>query len=567
MSDGQGYYAYLPATFIYHDLSLQFVWQINDTYYPGEKAALYVNNTPHGPINKYFVGTAVMQAPFFLVAHALTKLSEYPADGYSPIYQLGVGVAGVFYACLGVWFLFGLLNNQGYSSRVSALTAALALFATNLMYYAVYEPSMSHVYSFCAVSALLYSFAAFTKTEKPRHLVVFAAALGLTVLIRPINGLVVLSLPMLAGNWSGFKQLAKRIFRRKQVLFGVVAITAAVASVQPIIYFLQTGHPFIWPYGDEGFNFLSPEIMNVLFSYRRGLFIYSPILFLALIGFVVGARQQPFKNLWALFFISVIVWVISSWWMWYYGGSFGHRAFIEFIPVFSLGLAGLIQRGIGIIRPPFVMATCLLFTILQQVQTYQYQKQILPYDGITETKYWNLFLRTGKDLQYYYAPALGDGSYSATDSTVLLHHMDEPMDWGNEHLLSDEDAYSGRMCSKMGGTDQYGITFRYSPSNSQHLINTIRVRARIKSNSTTTDLAFICTVEDSAGHSKYWSSRLLRPQLPWGNRWGIAASLFTLPFPCDPTDRITVFPMKSDDATVFIDDMEISLIKVTGTSN
>ena len=145
---------------------------------------------------------------------------------------------------------------------------------------------------------------------------------------------------------------------------------------------------------------------------------------------------------------------------------------------------------------------------------------------------------------------------------MLFHDMEEPLAWGNEHLLTDEDSYTGKKSAKMSGTDQYGITLRYNASECEHKINTIRVAARVNSNKQTTDLAFVCTVEDSVGNSKYWSSRLLRPQFPWFKSWGYASALFTLPFPCDAADKIVVFPMKSDDVTVFIDDMEVSLIKV-----
>lgn len=562
MSDGQGYYAYLPAVFIYQDLSLQFVWDINETYYPGEKAARYVNNTPHGPINKYFVGTAVLQMPFFLLSHAMAKVTGATPDGYSSLYQMGIGSAGIFYVCLGLWFLYGFLTQQRHSELTAALTCVFALFGTNLFFYAVYEPSMSHVYSFCTVSAFFFFSTKAVRTDRTRPMIGSVVVLGLTALIRPINAIILLSLPLVADNWKQFRDSLMSLFEDKKRLVLLIAAGIAIIAIQPIIYYYQTGRPFIWPYGEEGFNFLQPEIMNVLFSYRRGLFLYSPLLLLGVIGLLVGIKERPFKYAWAILFLGLIIYIISSWWMWYYGGSFGHRAFVEFIPVFCIGLAFLIQNGAGRINRSFIVLAALFFTVLQLVQTYQYQKQILPYDEITKTKYWNLFMRTGSDLQYYYTPAIGDGTYTATDSTMLFHDMEEPLGWGNEHLLTDEDSYGEKQSVRISGADQYGITLRYSAATCMHKINTIRVRAQVRSNSQTTDLAFICAVEDSLGNSKYWGSRLLRPQFPWFKRWGYASALFTLPFPCDITDKIVVFPMKSDDATVFIDDMEVSLIFV-----
>lgn len=562
MTDGQGYYAYLPATFIYQDYSFGFVWGINDTYYPGETAAKYVNNTPYGPINKYFVGTALMQSPFFLLSHAYATFAGYKTDGYTTPYQIGVGVAGVFYACLGLWFLFGFLQRQGFSDLTASLTSVMVLFGSNLLFYAVYEPGMSHVYSFCTVSAILYFTTGYLDSKRTKSLLGASAALGLTALIRPTNAIVLFALPALTGSWSRFLIELKSLLANRKHVFLLVLVGFAIASIQPSIYFFQTGLPFVWPYGEEGFNFLKPEIANVLFSYRRGLFVYSPILLVALFGLILGIRKKPFRNVWLAIFLAVVTWIISSWWMWYYGGSFGHRAFVEYIPFLSLGLALFIQGSLGSRLKKVVLSLSIPICALTVFQTYQYQKQILPYDEINSKKYWELFLRSGDDMRWYHTPALGDGSYSALDSTVIAHNMENELGWGNEHLLTEESAFDGGKSSKMSGTDQYGITFRYNTSECDHQINTIRVSGQVSSNSQKSDLAYVCSIEDSAGVQKYWRSRLLRPQFPWFKSWGKTVALFTLPFSCAPSDRITIFPVKTDDATVFVDDMEISLIFV-----
>lgn len=562
MSDGQGYYAYLPAAFIYQDHSFQFVWGINETYYPGDMAAKYVNNTPYGPINKYFVGTAVLQSPFFLVSHLYAIATEYKSDGYTSPYQIGIGVAGVFYACLGLWLLFGFLRLQGFDELIAAVTTVTVLFGTNLFFYSVYEPGMSHVYSFCTISAALFFSSSFLNAKNLKWLLGASAALGITALIRPTNALVLFAIPALAGSRDQLMLAIKGLLSNWKLLALFVMIGVAVVSIQPLIYFFQTGVPFVWPYGEEGFNFLKPEFANVLFSYRRGLFVYSPILFLALVGLVMGVRVDRFKYIWTLAFLFVVTWIISSWWMWYYGGSFGHRAFIEYTPFFSLGLAVLLQGSVGKTMKTLTLVLAFVLCGLQLFQTNQYQKQILPYDEITSKKYWDLFLRTGEDLRWYYTPANGDGSYSTIDSTIILHDMESQQGWGNEQQLSDEESFSGVKSAKMGEADQYGVTFRYTGSECEHPINTIRVSGQINSSTQSTDLAFVCAIDDSTGTQKYWRSRVLRPQFPWFKSWGETTALFTLPFYCSPTDRITIFPVKTDDATVFVDDMEISLIFV-----
>jgi hypothetical protein len=104
MTDGQGYYAYLPAAFLYQDLQFSFVDSLKQTYYKEGKRAKFIIETPDGNVNKYFAGTAVLEAPFFLVGRCLAALVDAPVDGYSWPFQLGIGLAAIVYLILGLFF-------------------------------------------------------------------------------------------------------------------------------------------------------------------------------------------------------------------------------------------------------------------------------------------------------------------------------------------------------------------------------------------------------------------------------------------------------------------------------
>src|SRR5512141_3356093 len=68
-SDGLGYYAYLPALLIDHDITYQQVTQREKKilgymrYKPG-----YLVKTGDRVVNKYFAGEALLLLPFFLLA-------------------------------------------------------------------------------------------------------------------------------------------------------------------------------------------------------------------------------------------------------------------------------------------------------------------------------------------------------------------------------------------------------------------------------------------------------------------------------------------------------------------
>jgi hypothetical protein len=109
-SDAWGYYAYLPAVFIYHDLNFNFYEQVMHQGYFEERLAYEYRVGNDGKIaNKYFCGTALAISPFFIGAHFISKIMGYSQDGYQRIYILSVNIAAVFYAVLGLFFLSRLL--------------------------------------------------------------------------------------------------------------------------------------------------------------------------------------------------------------------------------------------------------------------------------------------------------------------------------------------------------------------------------------------------------------------------------------------------------------------------
>ena len=99
VSDGKGYYSYLPALFIYHDTDFGFIDKYESDYYPagGQLYKDFRFDTGNGIVNKYFPGPAVLWLPFFTGAHAVATIFGVPTDGYSMPYQLAIAFAAFFY--------------------------------------------------------------------------------------------------------------------------------------------------------------------------------------------------------------------------------------------------------------------------------------------------------------------------------------------------------------------------------------------------------------------------------------------------------------------------------------
>ena len=104
--DVSGYYFYLPAIFIYHDLKqLSFQEKIVAQYHPSDEAFQGTEQPNGGRVLQYTYGTALMYSPFFFIAHILAAPLGYPADGFSFPYQLAIGIGSLLFSFLGLFFL------------------------------------------------------------------------------------------------------------------------------------------------------------------------------------------------------------------------------------------------------------------------------------------------------------------------------------------------------------------------------------------------------------------------------------------------------------------------------
>ncbi len=396
-ADAKGYFAYLPAVFIYHDLNFGFFDTVELSTYSNPNLHYdYRMAIGNKTIDRYYVGTAVCLLPFFLAGHAITLLTGLPADGYSYYYTMMAHVGALFCFLLGLFGLKRLLQSFYIDKKTIAWVLIAMVFGTNLFYYVITEFGMSHLYSLTVITWFCVVIREYFANHKNTYLIYIALLLGMITIIRPVNLLIVLAIPFLAGDAdrliSGVRSLSSK--------FGVllVAITSflLIVSIQLVIYKISTGSFFVDSYQQFGFNFLKPEIANFLFSYRKGMFVYTPLLFLSLAGFIYLFRSSRFQFFTLLGFLSIVIYVLSSWFMWFYGGSFSQRVMIEFYPFFAIllaiGLKKIVNRNLKIVY----LSLIVLVVIVCQVQTYQYRRMQIHWSDMNKKKYWDVFMRIDK---------------------------------------------------------------------------------------------------------------------------------------------------------------------------
>jgi hypothetical protein len=115
------------------------------------------------------------------------------------------------------------------------------------------------------------------------------------------------------------------------------------------------------------------SIIGILLSYKRNRKVFLPI---------------------SIYMVANI-YVVSSWWCWWYGGSFGLRAYVDYYGVLAIPFA----ISLNYIKERKFYATCLsygiilLFIFLNQFNIKQYTNRVIHFDSMSKKAYWTCFLK------------------------------------------------------------------------------------------------------------------------------------------------------------------------------
>lgn len=283
-----------------------FLW-IALLYFAGFFAhAILLGKTVYGDGVYYYAWLTALAPSKYAIGPALFWAPSYIMTGFGSefIRQLAVGFTSVSLALVGLLMLWRMLQKQ-YSQTVSIMTVAAIAGATNLLFYGSVDPVNSHALSFFATVfylALLLS--------KRKNWFAIGISLGLIGLIRPqdlVYGLLLPSLQPLIV--AGF---AITFFPQLVAWGGVIS-------------------PYLT--GSEGFDFLHPHFLGVVFNLKNGLFVWTPITILGVVGLVI---KKHYRYL-AVFVLTL--YVTASWSTWWQGASYSARMLTSSLPVLAFGIA------------------------------------------------------------------------------------------------------------------------------------------------------------------------------------------------------------------------------------
>ncbi len=400
--DVAGYYLYLPAIFIYHDVHhLAFQEAMNEKYKytPGAYQGVLL---PDGNYTmKYPIGASIFYAPWFFIAHAWANIAGLNADGFSKPYQIMLSLGCLFYAFLGLWVLRKILLRY-FSETATGLTILSLVFATNYLNYSAIDNAMTHNLVFTVFTCVIWFTIKYYENPKIKFAIILGILCGLAALIRPTDILIIL-IPLLWGVKQTGDVKSRILFllrNRKQTIIFILMVSL-VGCIQLLYWKITTGHFLFYSYEEQGFDWSTPHFKDGFFSYKKGWWLYTPFMAFIVPGFVFLYKQHK-QLFWGILLFTLInIYIVFSWSIWWYGGSLGQRSMVESYALLSFPIAAFFSaliksKKIIVIPVSLILLFTAYYNIVLTVQAHNKQS-ILDAENTNSTYFWLTFCRLSID--------------------------------------------------------------------------------------------------------------------------------------------------------------------------
>ena len=407
--DVYGYYLYLPSFFYDDPGDLKNYDYIHNTYHPGgdSKDEAFIQPNTGKYVMNYSGGQAIIELPAFIAGHLWAKATGYKTDGFTLPYQVAICFWCVIVSCFGLWIMRKLLLRY-FDDWLTAILIAVICLDTNFYNFAAFSP-MTHNYLFTIYALILYLTDSFYRNKNHSIALAFVIGLlsGLATITRPTE-IICAIIPLLWGvtGKDGLRERVALFLNNKKIIL-LYLLGAVIAAAPQLIYWhVYSGHWLFFSYhgNDKTFSFLRPHILNVLFSYRKGWFVYTPVMILSILGF-----YQLYKN-YRQFFIAIAlftilnIYLVSAWDCWWYGGSFSMRAVIQSYPLLMFPMGAFLNEVLRKKYLKYITGSFLLFCLwLNMIMTYQANGQskygMMESEAMTRAYFWRLFGKTDITLK------------------------------------------------------------------------------------------------------------------------------------------------------------------------
>jgi hypothetical protein len=348
-ADDTGYYLWGRSLVVDRDVDFRNDLASAPSLTDEARAEWYRQETPSGNIaNKYPPGWAIASLPALFVGHWIAPSVGAPQDGWSAPYALATWLFHAGFAVVGLWAAWRLASRFA-PSGVAACGVLLVWLASPLVYYHVARYAMSHGLIFNLTAVLwLITARIREKRERPWEWWLLGLCAGLLAITR--------ATAVLAVAWTVW-EVVRRVVQengnagRGELFYGIARAGIAGASLVTVgwlLVVLAHGDWFPEPYPGEQFSLRTAAWLEVLFSARHGVFYWHPGLLLALIGLGLAWSRLSLGVLATFMVAGVALYIVNaSWWCWWFGSSFGNRAFDLWWLIGMCGASAALARKIN----------------------------------------------------------------------------------------------------------------------------------------------------------------------------------------------------------------------------
>ena len=429
------------------------------------------------------------------------------------------------------------------------------------------QNAMSHNFLFTTYTLIIWLSILWHKSYKIKYVIWLAFICGVTILSRP-SEVVCLIIPALWGM-SNKNILSDRfnLFLKYKKQIGVfITILILIASLQMIYWKIHTGKYIFYSYSGnagEGFEFFHPNIFNVLFSFRKGWLIYTPIMVFSIAGFYfIYKKNRPiFYSLFIYFLCNL--YIVSSWSCWWYAQSFSQRSLIASYPIMAIGLGYLLtwlkEKSFLKVIGYTLMIGCILLNIFQ---TKQFYFCVLDGERMTQNYYFKIFGKmkvTEEDKKLLLIKRSFDGSETFTNEQEYTCKLLNKLDFENTDKRESTVSYSATHSYKLDSVNIYSPCIEspyYKITNKDHAW--IRVSAFVYPTKELKTNPFSLVIHfNHRGYAyKYraFDSENMKLEL---NKWNKICFDYLTPEVRNKKDNLKVYLWDRGKAVLYVDDLQV----------
>lgn len=344
---GDGYYTWLWARTIVMDRDLDF----HDDYRTCTDPWGLADSPVGRDLNYWNLGPALFWAPILALDVATGHEALESADPIERAACMGPlperAVHGSFVAGV-LTILLGFLVARRHFGVGPAIFGALAVgLLSSLAHYSTMLLSYGHAASAFGCGVAFLAWDRFHRKGDARAFVAMGAGLGLAMLMRTQNVILVV-LPF--ASWLCLAPERARRGRKalvRHVGVGVLFVLSMVVVFFPQTWFWHSvsGSWLTLSQGEHYLRWGHPRILGALFSSSNGLFVWQPITYVALAGMMalLGQSGRRWLGVALLGLFALDAYVVGSVYDWWGSVGFPGRRFDLMAVPLMVGAAALVR--------------------------------------------------------------------------------------------------------------------------------------------------------------------------------------------------------------------------------